>query len=305
MSAKPAGMPVRCVVDCRDGIGEGALWCEREQAVYWLDVPMPSRIHRLIPATGAFDTWPMPEMVTAMAKRADGTLLVASQNGLNIFDPASGSYRFLAPLELHLPGNRTNDGAPDARGRFYIGTMQNNLAPDGSAIPILGATGSLWRVEAGKAPVAVMGDLAITNGVAWSPDGTTLYVVDSMIDTMFACDFDPDSGDAGRRRVFSDVAGLGTPDGSTVDAEGFVWSARWEGSSVVRFAPNGNVDCVVPIPATRVTSCAFGGPDLRTLYVTTSRLSVDDDTLRRYPQQGGLFAFEPGVAGLLRPTYAG
>jgi len=300
-----SNLEVVCVADIRDKIGEGAFWDADEQVVYWLDVPMPSFIHRYDPATGSYESWPMPEMVTAMAKRADGTLLVASENGLNVFDPRTAAFRRLTELEPHLPGNRTNDGAPDARGRFWIGTMQNNLGPAGEGIPIKGPVGSLWRVEPGKPPFAAMGDLSITNGVAWSPDSTKLYVVDSMLDRIYVCDFDLDAGTIGTRRIFSDAAGLGTPDGSAMDAEGYLWSARWDGHCVARISPDGEVDRIVPIPASLVTSCAFGGPELDTLYVTTARLGIDDATASRYPQQGGLFALKPGVRGLKRPLYAG
>ncbi len=306
MSRYPVGnAEVACVVESADKIGEGAFWCPDEQAVYWLDVPMPSRIHRFIPATGSHATWPMPEMVTAMAKRSDGTLLVASESGMNVFDPGSGAYRHLQTLEPHLPGNRSNDGAPDGRGRFWIGTMQNNLGPGGEGIPITSASGSLWRVEPGKPPVAAMGDLSITNGVAWSPDWSKLYVVDSMLDRIYVCDFDIETGAVGERSVFSDASDLGTPDGNAVDAEGFLWSARWDGHCVARFSPDGEVDSIVPIPASLVTSCAFGGLDLDTLFVTTARLGIGSDIAKRYPQQGGLFAFKPGVRGLRRPNYAG
>lgn len=306
MSRYPvADHDVACVVDSRDKIGEGAFWCAEEQAVYWLDVPMPSCIHRFVPRTGSHRSWPMPEMVTAMAKRRDGTLLVASENGLAVFDPRSGSYSHLSELEPHRPANRSNDGAPDARGRFWIGTMQNNLGPNGEAIPIESAAGSLWRVEPGKPPFAAMDGLSITNGIAWSPDWTRLYVVDSMLDRIYVCDFDLDTGTVGPRRVFSDAAGIGTPDGNAVDAEGFLWSARWDGHCVARIAPEGSIDRVVPVPASLVTSCAFGGPELDTLYVTTARLGVDEKTAARYPQQGGLFAFRPGVRGVERPLYTG
>lgn len=296
---------VRCVVDSRDKIGEGAFWAADEQVVYWLDVPMPSRIHRFDPVTGRHDTWPMPEMVTAMAKRSDGTLLVASENGLNTFDPGTAAYRHLGELEPHRPDNRSNDGAPDAKGRFWIGTMQNNVGPAGEAIPIKGPAGSLWKVEPGTPPIAMMDDLAITNGVAWSLDSTKLYVVDSMLDRIYVCDFDLEAGTLGPRRIFSEAPDLGTPDGNAVDAEGFLWSARWDGHCVARIAPDGEIDCIVPMPASLVTSCAFGGPDLDTLYVTTARLGMDDEMAHRYPQQGGLFAFRPGVRGLRRPVYAG
>lgn len=296
---------VACVVDSLDTIGEGAFWCPEEQAVYWLGVLMPSSIHRYDPATKEHRSWPVPEMVTAMAKRSDGTLLVASENGLSIFDPGTGDYRHLAELEPHRPKNRSNDGATDARGRFWIGTMQNNLGPGGSAIPIEGPVGSLWRIEPGKPPFAAMDDLNITNGVAWSPDWAKLYVVDSMLNIIYVCDFDLETGTVGPRRIFSDVQNLGTPDGNAVDTEGYLWSARWDGHCVARISPNGVIDRIVPIPASLVTSCAFGGPDLDTLYVTTARLGIDEETARRYPQQGGLFAFKPGVRGLKRPFYAG
>lgn len=306
MSRYPvANLDVACVVDSRNVIGEGAFWDGEAQSVYWLDVPMPSTIHRFVPATGEHRAWSMPEMVTAMAKRRDGTLLVASENGLNIFDPRSGDYRHFAELEPHRPGNRSNDGAPDAKGRFWIGTMQNNLGPNGEGIPIKGPVGSLWRVESGKPPVAVMDDLSITNGVAWSPDWTKLYVVDSMLARIYVCDFDLEAGAIGPRRIFNDADDLATPDGNTVDAEGYLWSARWDGHCVARISPDGSVDRIVPIPASLVTSCAFGGPELDTLYVTTARLGIDKKTARRYPQQGGLFSFKPGVRGLTRPFYAG
>jgi L-arabinonolactonase len=300
-----SNLDVSCVVDSRNTIGEGAFWCPEEQAVYWLDVLMPSSIHRFDPITEAHQSWPVPEIVTAMAKRRDGTLLVASENGLNIFDPSTGDYRHLAELEPHRPENRSNDGAPDARGRFWIGTMQNNLGPGGSPIPIGGPVGSLWRIEPGKQPVAVMDGLNITNGVAWSPDWTKLYVVDSMLARIYVCDFDLETGAIGPRRIFNDADDLATPDGNAVDAEGFLWSARWDGHCVARISPDGVVDRIVPIPASLVTSCAFGDPALDTLYVTTARLGIDEETARRYPQQGGLFAFKPGVRGLERPFYAG
>lgn len=296
---------VTCVIDGHDQLGEGCFWSVEDGAVWWLDVPMPSYIHRYIPATGIHKSWRMPEMVTAMARRADGTLLVASESGLNLFDPADGRLQHLAALEPDRPDNRTNDGAPDPLGRFWIGTMQNNLGPGGAPIPIRGPSGRLWRVEKGEPPVVMVDGISITNGVVWSPDSRRIYYVDSILDTIFSCPFDLTSGTLGPRSVFSDIKGLGTPDGAAVDAEGGLWSARWDGAAVVRFTPDGAVDRVVPIPATLVTSCAFGGPDLTTLYVTTARMGVDAATLHRYPQQGGLFAFDAGVRGLPRPDYAG
>lgn len=287
----------------RDKLGEGAFWCPEEQALYWVDVPMPSMIHRLVPASGKHRQWPMPEMVMSMAKRRDGTLLVASHHGLNIFDPADGTLeRILAP-EADKPDNRSNDGAPDAKGRFWYGTMCNNIAEDGSYYDLGRATGALWKVEPDGAAQMMVGGIGIANATAFSPDNRIFYFADTARDTIFAWDFDLDLGALSNRRVFTAPQGLGSPDGACIDADGYLWNARWGGGCVVRFAPDGSIDRVVDIPAARVTSCAFGGPDLDRLYVTTSRLHLTAAELADQPDAGALFSFVPGVAGLPRPMF--
>jgi len=183
--------------------------------------------------------------------------------------------------------------------------MQNNIAPDGSNLPLEGSQGAVWRIDPDFGATRMVEQICIPNGIVWSPDQKTLYLVDSMIQTIFAYDFDLGSGTIANRRIFSGVTDLGYPDGSAVDAEGYVWNARWAGSAVVRLAPDGRIAQVVPIPAERVTSCTFGGEDLGTLYVTTSRIHISAESLARHPQQGGIFAFEPGIKGLPRPQFAG
>lgn len=298
-------MAVAVAVPAMDKLGEGAFWCPDEAALYWLDVPMPSRIHRLHPASGTHDEWPMREMVASMAKRPDGTLLVASHHGLNSFDPRTGSLTRLAAPEAHLPDNRSNDGAPDARGRFWYGTMCNNIAADGSYFDRGLASGILWKVEPDLTATPMVEGIGISNAVAFSPDNRTFYFADTIQETIYAFDFDIETGTLGERRVFAGPQGdgLGYPDGACIDAEGYLWNARWEGACVIRFAPDGRVDRIVAIPASRVTSCAFGGDALDTLYVTTSRLHLGDEELRRYPDAGALFSFRPGVRGLKRPSF--
>jgi sugar lactone lactonase YvrE len=247
----------------------------------------------------------MPEMITAMAKRADGTLLVASQGGINFFDPKTGILTPQTAPEADQPLNRSNDGAPDARGRFWMGTMMNNLGPEGEDLQITAATGALWRVEPDLSATKVIGDITITNGVAWNPQSSVLYVADSALQIIHAYDFDLERGTVANGRVFNAVKDLGYPDGAAVDSEGYLWSARWEGHCVARLSPDGTVDQVVPIPAVQVTSCAFGGTDLKTLYVTTANFGLSPELAARYPQQGSLFAFEAPVAGLPRPRFAG
>jgi len=305
MSYPISNLDVHCIVENRDKIGEGAMWCPVERVVYWLDVPPPSVLHRFNPATERHDTWPMPEMITALAKRANGTLLIASHQGINVFDPATGKIERKVSPEADVPGNRSNDGAPDALGRFWMGTMMNNLGSDGEDLPITRSSGGLWCVEQDLSSRKVISEITITNGVVWSPDSQTLYVADSAPQIIHAYDFDLASGGVSNRRVFSAITDLGYPDGAAVDSEGFLWSCRWEGQCVARFAPDGGIDRIVPIPAPRVTSLAFGGADFRTVYVTTARHGHTPEEDKRFPQQGSLFAFEAPVAGLPRPQFAG
>lgn len=293
-----------CILDIHDKLGEGALWCPQERALYWVDVPMPAAIQRYVPATGTHERWDMPQIVASMAKRADGTLLVAAHHGLYVFSPATGSLKLVAAPEAAVPENRSNDGGTDPRGRFWFGSMQNNLAPDNSPVDI-GAQGVLYKVEAGFRVTPMEGGIGISNATCWSPDGATMYFADTMRNTIFAYDFDADLGAVSNKRVFSDLEGHGHPDGATTDSEGYLWNARWEGGCVIRFAPDGRVDRILEVPAPRVTSCVFGDDDLETLYITTARIYHDDDELARYPQAGGLFSARVGVRGTVKPMFAG
>lgn len=298
-------LDVHCAVDSRDDLGEGVMWCPAEQAVYWLNVPMPSLLHRYHPETGRHQSWAMPEMITALAKRPDGTFLIASHHGLNSFDPRDCRLNRIVAPEAGQPGNRSNDGAPDAQGRFWMGTMMNNLGPAGEDLPITAATGALWCVKPDFTFHKAIDGIMITNGVVWSPDQRTLYVADSAPQVIHAYDFDAMTAAVSNRRVFSDDKSLGYPDGAAVDSEGGVWSARWEGQCVARFHPDGTLDFTVPVPAPRVTSIAFGGPNYRTAYVTTARHGATAEELQRFPQQGSLFCFDSPIAGLPRPQFAG
>jgi sugar lactone lactonase YvrE len=296
---------VECVLDCRDKLGEGIFWCPAERALYWVDVPMPSCLHRWDPKTGDHKTWAMPEMITSLAKRNDGTLLIASHHGLNVFDQRKGTLVRIAAPEADRPVNRANDGCSDSKGRFWFGTMRNNIAPDGTYLDVPESTGVLYKVEPDLRIVPMEGGVGISNAICWSPDSRRMYFADTLVGAIHVYDFDPGLGAISNKRVFGKVDGCGHPDGATVDAEGYVWNARWDGSSVIRFAPDGAVDAIVEIPAVRVTCCAFGGDDLDKLYVTTSRLHLTEEELATQPQAGGVFALKPGVKGLPRPAFGG
>jgi L-arabinonolactonase len=294
-----------CVVDCKNTLGEGALWDHRGQVLWWVDVPPPRpSLNRYDPATGKHDRWPMPEMVMSLAVREAGGLLVASHHGLNTFDPKDGALRRVMEPEAHLPRNRSNDGAADRHGRFWLGTMQNNIAPDGSAAAMDANSGALWRIDPDWSATRVLEDIGISNTLVWSPDDRIFYFADTGTGWIYAHDFDGAAGSVANRREFA-RDDRGWPDGSTIDAEGYIWNARWGGGCVLRFAPDGSVDRALPLPCDLVTSCAFGGPDLDTLYVTTARFALDEAGLAKQPQAGGLFAVEPGVKGLPSGRFAG
>jgi sugar lactone lactonase YvrE len=298
-------IPVTCLVDSKDKLGEGCFWDAATQCLWWLDLIVPSAIHRLHLASGAHRRWQFSEMVTAMARRRDGTILVGSHRGVNVFDPATGALSPRARIGADLPGNRGNDGACDALGRFWFGSMMNNVGDFGADLPITADTGLLYRFDADGTATVMERNIGVSNGPCWSPDNRIFYFTDSRNQVIWAYDFDLAAGTISNRRVFNDSRDHGYPDGATVDAEGFLWSARWEGACVLRIDPKGRIDRIVPMPARRVTNVCFGGAKLDTLYVTTARLHLPEEDLRRHPLQGGLFCFDPGVTGFEKHAFAG
>jgi len=289
---------VRVAYPCDAALGEGAFWDQATQTLWWLDVPMPSRLFSVHPASGAANSVSMPEMITSMRPFKDGSgLIVASHGGINRFDPRTGSLSRLFDPEPHKPFNRCNDGGTDGRGRFWFGTMQNNIAPNGDGIAIASAAGSLFCLDPDLTLHEMESGIGIANTVCWSPDQQTFYFSDTMTGVIAAYDFDGETGSISRKRPFARFE-RGVPDGSTVDAEGFLWNARWGGHCVVRFAPDGRVDRLIEVPVSLPTSVAFGGPDLATLYITTARYGFSAEDRAREPWAGHLLACEPGVTGL-------
>lgn len=275
-----------------DMLGEGPVWDEPDQALYWVDIKAPS-VQRLA-ADGTVARWAMPDSVGSLALATDGRILVALRDRLSLFDPAGGGFEQVARLRDDGAGIRANDGKCDRQGRFWLGTMDEGQRAQ---------RGWLYRLDRGVLS-AVLGGLDVPNSLCWSPDGRTMYFTDTPKRAIWAFPYDPASGALGERRVFA-TAEAESPDGATVDAEGYVWSARYHGGRVVRHAPDGRVDRVVTVPgALQVTSCAFGGPGLGTLFITTAAQGLDAAGLAAQPGAGGLFACEPGVRGLAEPRYA-
>lgn len=287
---------ISCAARTEDVLGEVPLWHPAERALYWIDLFKPA-IHRLDPASGAVGSWTPPMKLGSLAFCRDGRLLLAGRDGLAKFDTATGGMELLGHPDADRPENILNDGRADAVGRFWVGSMNKMLS---------GPTGRLFRVLPDRTWTVAAEDIWVPNSIAWSPDGRRMFFADSHRKLIWAWDFDMGSGTLGERRLFADTSDMpGVPDGSAVDVEGFLWNARFDGGCVVRYDPDGRVERTIDLPVSRPSACAFGGADLKTLYVTTARFRLPPDRLAAEPLAGGLLAIEAGVAGLPEPCFGG
>lgn len=278
----------------QDRLGESPVWSVREQALWWVDIHRPAILRGRLP--GAADEWELVGNVGSIGLRRGGGVVAAMRHGFAAFD-AEGGQRSLVQPVAGLPDLRFNDGRVDARGRFWAGTVQEKRVP--------GLAG-LYRLDPDGACTQMVSGITVSNGLAWSPDGRTMYLACSHARTVWAYGFDMDAGVPGARRVFASFgAGDGVPDGATVDSAGCYWIAHFGGALLTRFTPRGEVDRVVPMPVPRPTSCAFGGPRLDTIYVTSARYGLDDAALRASPDSGSVFALHPGVDGIAEPEFGG
>jgi len=277
-----------------DILGECPLWDGSANCLYWVDIRRPA-IRRLRHDNGQVDTWTMPDLVGSIALTDEGRLLVALPSQMALFDPQNGE---LQPFLSNLPmreGHRFNDGRCDDRGRFWVGSMHNiSRAPEGTLFCLEGA-GPLKPVLQG---------VSIPNSLAFSPDGETLYFADSLHYKIYAHDYTPETGHMGVSRVFAESTPPAFPDGSAVDAEGFLWNAEFNGGRLLRYAPDGRLNRVVNLPVDRPTCCAFGGPDLDILYITSTSQNMTDAERQAHPMAGALMAIRPGVCGLPEPRFA-
>ena len=280
--------PEEQVFEARARLGEGPVWDAASRVLYWVDI-YNHRIHRFDPAAGRDEVLRLPEIVTSVVPTRTGRLLVSLRHDLATLDPSSGELTRTLTLEADRPGNRFNDGKVDARGRFWIGTMSADEPEQGS----------LYRYDPDGSVRTMVTGLTISNGMGWSPDRKVFYHTDSPTRRIFAYAHDEESGEITDRRLFADLsADSSFPDGLTVDAEGCIWSAQWDGWCVIRFAPDGREIDRVQLPVQRPTSCCFGGPDLRTLYITSASVGLSEREIQACPLSGDLFWMEADVPGL-------
>lgn len=284
-------MEARCIVGSADRLGEGPVWSPVEGRVYWFDIK-GRRLAWYEPKTddrGAFD---LPFRASAAAPRAQGGLLIATEKGLAICDPDKGEIGIVQPLDLP-EGFRTNDGKIDLAGNFWWSTMDDDHGK---------RPGSVYRTTPTLQTERMLTGIHIPNTISVSPDGRRLYVADSRLQTIFRHEI----ADLRKMEAFAHTRGApATPDGSAVDARGYLWNAQWGGWRIVRYAPNGEIAEIVQMPVEQPTSCCFGGDDLTTLYVTSAWDGLSLEARARQPVAGGLFAIETGVKGLALPLFAG
>lgn len=293
-----SGDDVRCVLPWAATVGESPVWSEKEQRLYWIDI-QGKRIHRFDPETGANETFQLPEIVTSIALREAGGLLLTLEKRFASFDPTTRVLTPLAGVEADVPSNRFNDGKCDPAGRYWAGTMD--------ALSWSAPAGNLYRFDGAGVCTRMQDQVICSNGTGWSPDGKTMYHTESFRYAIFAFDFDVEAGSISRRRTFAiiDQSGGGFPDGMTVDRDGFVWSNVVGLGQIQRFDPDGKLERIVSLPVPRATDCTFGGPHLETLYVTSARETMTPEALGIAPLSGSLFAVECGVTGLSSTAFRG
>ena len=276
--------------DVKNSLGEGITWSSVDSCIYWLDIMPKSVLFKMDLYSYKLETFDLPEFVTASSIISNNEIALVSNNGVNKFDFNTNSYVKIIDVEKDIPTNRSNDGASDANGRLWFGTMQNNFNKDGSAKSLDTKSGSLYCLSGNQLNI-IEKNLGIPNTFVWNPDNTKFYFADTVDGSLLEYKFNLDEGILSDKKNFFNFD-RGSPDGSTIDSEGFIWNCRWGGSCVVKIDPKGRVDQIYELPVENVTNCVFGGNDLKTLFITTANNSDKN----KY--DGSLFALNVNTPGI-------
>ncbi|MEI1377176.1 SMP-30/gluconolactonase/LRE family protein [Nostoc sp. UHCC 0926] len=283
--------PLHNVLEARARLGEGPIWDSTQNLLYWVDV-YNHRVHQFHPNTGKNSFFDVGDVVGAIATAGADRLIMALRDHLVFFNTQKGVVTPIFEIEGNLPNNRFNDGKCDSQGRFWFGSMSSLEKPHASLYRY-DNDGSLHVMETG---------LTVSNGLGWSPDEKTFYLTDSPHKKIYAYDFNSVTGNISNRRIFVDLTNESfCPDGLTIDSEGYIWSAMWDGWCVIRFNPKGEEILRIKLPVQLPTSCTFGGEDLQTLYITTASVGLSQAEIEKSFSSGDLFALQTDVTGL--PTY--
>ena len=277
------------LIDSQSALGEGPIWHDGRQQLFWFDIN--NRTLFAASADGVIATeWHFDEIVAAAVIIDDTSLALATETGLKRFDLASGEMQAIVDIEADIPANRTNDSRVHPSGAFWIGTMVKDEGP---------RRGSVYHYRAGKL-TRIRSEVAIPNATCFSPDGRIAYWTDTPTQKILKCETDPETGlPIGEWTLFADVSEhRGYPDGAVVDSQGYIWNARWGGNCVIRYAPDGSIDRIVEVPVSQVTCPAFGGKDLKRLFLTTASKTLSAEQLAAEKVAGGVFFIDLDVPGL-------
>ena len=284
------------VLDSGLELGEGPIWDDERQHLLFVDI-MQGDVHAFDPATSGHRVVNIGRPVGAVALTTRGDWVLAAGRGFYRADPVTGRSELIVEVEPETMGTRMNDGFVDPSGRFWAGTMSLERQRE---------RGALYRLDPGGAARRILWPVTTSNGIDWSPDGRLMYYADTGTKRIDVFDFDAEAGLPRERRPFVDFAGeKGRPDGLIVDADGAIWVALWEGGAVRRYSPAGRLDRVIEVPAALTTKCAFGGPALADLYVTTASRGMDDAARRAQPHAGGLFRLRGAGRGQMPRRFVG
>jgi sugar lactone lactonase YvrE len=287
---------VEHIVSVQSCLGEGPIWHPTEQVLYWLDI-VNGQLHRYDPTDHVHKVHELGVVTGSMGLRASGGFVLATRSGFAFWDRESGKLTYIDNPDADENGDvRFNDGKTDPQGRFWAGKMSNQ------------STNSLFRLDPDRSIHRMESGIGVSNGLGWSPDHRTFYFTDSPAHEIYAYDFDPDTGDISNRRIFASIPNRpeeGVPDGLAIDVEGCIWSARWGGWKIVRYAPDGSIEREIPMPVEFPTSCAFGGANLDELYITSAWVEIKEGMRGGQPMAGDIFRFKTPVRGFPEPFFAG
>jgi sugar lactone lactonase YvrE len=270
-------------------VGESPVWDERTGRFYWVDVRETPAVFVLDRNSGTERRFPMQEDIGSLVLAEDGPLVLALRSGFAWFDPDTGQILPIVDPEPDTPQTRLNDAKCDAAGRVWCGSMN----PESGR-----AQGRFYRLDPNGSCSPGIGSFLTPNGPVFSLDGSTLYLADTRKSLIYAYDYELASGSLGEARVFADLGAFpGGPDGATLDAEGYLWSAQWDGGCLLRFDPDGNIDRIVTVPVSKPTSCCFGGPEYGQLFVTTATRGLSEERRRAEPLAGRVMVLDVGVRG--------
>jgi L-arabinonolactonase len=280
------------VYPCQNVLGEGPLWNAEEQAIYWVDIE-GKKIQRFFPDTKKYEVFEMPIRICLLAFREKGGMICGTENGFYFWETNKQELEFINHPEKGKKEGRFNDGKVDRRGRLWAGTMTSE-----------GATSALYQMEKDLSVQKIIDKVTISNGIGWSPDNRTMYYVDSLRYIIHAFDYDVNSGTISNQHPFVQMsADFGTPDGLTVDSEGYVWCAIYGAWKVVRFDPTGKIVDEIKMPISQPSSCMFGGKNLDELYITSISAGIKDKS--KEPMAGDLFMVKTETKGLPEPKFGG